>query len=178
MSFVPYAQRPALERLKHLIEQALPSAPGKSNASTLLHLPVIDRPAVRSHMTRVLHHSLLGEVTAMQKNLDRLVQQAHAATEQGRPGTIRPSTVANRLAEYRAMRTKIELYGEILGARQEQAIRALGELQLAARSLLDKAADTLADGESGHESVAETADERRADDRADRRSDVREHRAA
>src|SRR6266568_1240586 len=84
--------------------------------AALLHLPVIDRPAVRAHMARVIHHSLLGEVTAMQKSLDRLVEQSHAATQQGRRGTIRTSTVANRLSEYRAMRAKIELYGEILGA--------------------------------------------------------------
>jgi hypothetical protein len=177
VSFVPYAQRPTLERLKHLIEQALPAAPGKSNVSTLLHLPVIDRPAVRTHMARVIHHSLLGEVTAMQKNLDRLVQQSHAATEQGRRGAIRPSTVANRLSEYRSMRAKVELYGEILGARQEQAIRALGELQLAARSLLDNAAEALAESESNQEGVAEIQDSS-ADGSDDRRSDIRAHRAA
>jgi len=178
VSFVPYAQRPALERLKDLIEHTLPPAAGKSNESALLHLPVIDRPAVRAHMARVIHHSLLGEVTAMQKNLDRLVQQSQAATEQGRPGTIRTSTVANRLAEYRAMRAKIELYGEILGARQQQALRALGELQMAARSLLDSAAGALADNDSAQVAATEPQAGYEPVTRTDQRPEMAEHQAA
>jgi CTP:molybdopterin cytidylyltransferase MocA len=157
---------------------ALPASAGRSNASALLHLPVIDRPAVRAHMARVIHHSLLGEVTAMQKNLDRLVHQSLASTEQGRPGAIRPNTVANRLSEYRAMRAKIELYGEILGERQHQALKALGELQMAARSLLDNAAGALADGESNKQGAAESQAGWAPDSTADRRPYARRHQAA
>jgi hypothetical protein len=139
VSFVPYLQRPALQCLKQLIENGLPAAPGQTSSSTLLHLPVVDRPAVRAHMARAIHSALLGEVTTLQKDLDRIVQQTRAETHVGRPTALRQSTVMNRLTQYRALRSKIELYGEILGARQQQALAALASLQLTARSLLDAA---------------------------------------
>jgi hypothetical protein len=122
VSFVPYGQRAALQRLKQLIEATLPAAPGQRNTSTLLHLPVVDRPGVRAHMARAIHQALLGEVASLQKDLDRL-------------------------GEYRALRTKIELYGEILGARQQQALGALAGLQQTARSLLDAEAGAMPEAE-------------------------------
>jgi hypothetical protein len=114
----------------------------------------------------------------MQKSLDRLVEQSHAATQQGRPGTIRTSTVANRLSEYRAMRAKIELYGEILGARQLQALRALGDLQMAARSLLDSAAEAIAADDATQAFAAESQTGCDDGGAVHQPTDVPEHQAA
>ena len=63
--------------------------------------------------------------------------------------------MAKRLAGGRGVRAKIGRYGEILGARQQQALRALGELQMAARSLLDSAAGALADNDSAQVAATE-----------------------
>jgi hypothetical protein len=159
VSFVPYQQRAALQRLKDLIERRLPAPPGEVNTSTLLHLPVIDRPATRAHMARVVHQALLGEVAALQKDLERFIEQAQSTTEKGRPAKVRPATIVNRLAEYRAMRAKIELYGEILGARQQQALQALGQLQHTARTLLDTAAGAQAEIEELPEAAGGQAEQ-------------------
>jgi hypothetical protein len=145
VSFVPYRHRDALQRLKTLVEQALPAESYESSIpGTLVHIPVIDRPATRAHMARVVHQALLGEVGTMQKELERLIEQAHTRTDKGRPGKVRQSTVLHRLADYRAMRAKVELYGEILGARQQEALQVLGQLQQTARTLLDTAAGAMA----------------------------------
>lgn len=146
VSFVPYRHRDALQRLKALVEQALPAESCESGIpGTLVHIPVIDRPATRAHMARVVHQALLGEVGTMQKELERLIEQAQARTDKGQPGKVRQSTVLHRLADYRAMRAKVELYGEILGARQQEALQVLGQLQHTARTLLDTAAGSMAD---------------------------------
>ena len=144
VSFVPYRHREALQRLRVLVEQVLPAESSESSLpGTLLHLPVIDRPATRAHMARVIHQALLGEVGALQKELERIVEQAETRTDSGRPGKVRQSTVLHRLAEYRAMRSKVELYGEILGSRQQEALQVLVQLQQTARTLLDTSAGVM-----------------------------------
>jgi hypothetical protein len=145
VSFVPYRHRDRLQRLKVLVEQALPAESCDSlSTGTLLHLPVIDRPATRAHMARVVHQALLGEVGVLQNDLERLVEQAQSRKDKGRPPTVRKATILHRLAEYRAMRDKLELYGEILGARQQEALHVLGQLQFTARTFLDTAAGAIA----------------------------------
>jgi len=74
---------------KRLIEGARPGSPGEDNTSRLVHLPIIDRPTIKKQMASIAPKSFLAELTALQKDLERFIAQASAATKKGKPGTIR-----------------------------------------------------------------------------------------
>jgi hypothetical protein len=141
--FVPYARRAALARLKHLIEVALPAAPGEENASSLVHIPIIDRPTIKKQMARIAHKSFMAELTALQKDLERFIEQASTTTTKGKPGRIKRESMLARLADYQAMKAKVGLYSEMLGMRQQEILRGLDQLQTTARTLLETAAAAL-----------------------------------
>ncbi len=145
--FVPYARRAALTTLKRLIEEALPAAPGEENTSSLVHLPIIDRPTIKRQMASIAHKSFMAEVTALQKDLERFIAQAGATTKKGKPGTIRRESMVARLADYQGMKAKVGLYAEMLGMRQQEIARSLDTLQQTARTLLDTAAGAASEDE-------------------------------
>jgi hypothetical protein len=140
--FVPYAQRPALRALKHLLA-ALPAAPGQENASSLVHLPILDRPAIKRQMAAIAHRSFMSELVALQKDLERFVQQAQAVTRSGKQGRIKSQSMVSRLADYQAMKARVALYGEMMEMRQQEILRGLEQLQTTARTLLETAAGAL-----------------------------------
>jgi len=137
---VPYTQRAALAQLKHLIEEALPAARGEENASSLVHRPIIDRPTIKRQMASIAHTSVMAELTALQKDLERFIAQASATTKKGKPGTIRRESMVTRLADDQGMKAKVGLYAEMRGMRQQEITRSLDTFQQTARTLLDTAA--------------------------------------
>jgi hypothetical protein len=99
VSFVPYRHRDTLQRLKSLIERELPAGSCESSMrGALLHLPVIDRPATRARMARVVHQALMGEVGTLQKDLERFLEQAQSKANEGRPAAFRRTLHRRRAA--------------------------------------------------------------------------------
>ncbi len=137
-------QRPRKERL---IEGALPAVPGEENTSSLVHLPITDRPTIKRQMASIAHKSFMAELTALQKDLDRVIAQASATTKTGKTGTIRRESMVARLADDQGMKAKVSLYAEMLGMRQQEIVRSLDTLQQTARTLLDTAAGAASDNE-------------------------------
>jgi len=138
---------------ERLIEEALPAAPSEENSSSLVHLPIIDRPTIKRQMASIAHTSVLAELTALQKDLERVTAQASATTRKGKPATIRRESMVARLADYQGMKAKVSLYAEMLGMRQQEIARSLDTLQQTARTLLDTAAG--AASEDGDEDGAD-----------------------
>jgi hypothetical protein len=136
--FVPYAQRPALQRLKYLLEVAL--CPGWETNSRLVHLPIVDQPATRAQLASIAHTSFLRELTALQKDLERFSAQAQTTTQRGTAGRIKPQSMRSRLAAYQGMQARIERYGTLLGIQQHALRRGLAQLEATARRLLQTAA--------------------------------------
>ncbi len=110
---------------KHLIEEALPAAAGEENTSSLVHLPIIDRPTIKRQMASIAHKSVMAELTALRKDLERVIAQASATTKKGKPGTIRRASMVARLADDQGMKAKVGLYAEMLGMRQQEIARSL-----------------------------------------------------
>ncbi len=138
---------------KRLIEGALPAAPGEENTSSLVHLPIIDRPTLKKQMDSIAHKSFMAELTAPQKDLERVIAQASATTKKGKAGTIRRASMVARLADDQGMKATVGLYAEMMGMRQQEIARSLDALQQTARTLLDTAAG--AASEDGDEDGAD-----------------------
>jgi len=136
-----------LEQFKLPIEHALSAAPGDENTSSLVHLPLIDRPMIKKQMASIAHKSVMAELTAVPKDLERFIAQASATTKKGKPGTIRRESMVTRLADYQGMKAKVGLYAEMLGMRQQEIARSLDTLQQTARTLLDTAAGAASEDE-------------------------------
>jgi hypothetical protein len=79
-------------------------------------------------------------LTALQKDLERVIAQASATTTTGKLGTIRRESMVARLADDQSMKATVGLYAEMLGMRQQEIARSLDTLQQTARTLLDTAA--------------------------------------
>src|SRR5579883_836923 len=112
--FVPYQNLAKLQQLKDLIETKLPAAPGGVNSSHLSAFPVIDRPKTKKEMSQLSHRSFLAEVEALQKDLQRFVEQAQSKTKKGKPGRVKQQSIVARLADYQAVKAKVQLYNEVL----------------------------------------------------------------
>lgn len=146
---VPYSQREKLQILKDLIELDFPAAPGGTNSSSITAIPVINRPRTKQQMSQLAHKSFLAELTNLQKDLQRFVDlsQKTTVTKKGKikHGKVKPETMIARLADYRAMKNKIELYHETLGLRQEELLTSLESLSTTARNLMEAATDAMAE---------------------------------
>ncbi len=80
-------------------------------------------------MVSIAHASVMAELTALQKDLERVTAQASATTRKGKPATIRRESMVARLADYQGMKAKVGLYAEMLGMRQQEIARSLDTLQ-------------------------------------------------
>ena len=120
--------------------EALPAAPGEENTSSLVHLPIIDRPTIKRQMASIAHKSVMAELTALRKGVERFIAQASATIKKGKPGTIRRESMVTRLADDQGMKAKVGLYAEMRGMRQQEITRSLDTFQQTARTLLDTAA--------------------------------------
>jgi len=108
----------------------------------LRHIQTQFRHATLEQHKLLIEHALL---TALQKDLARVIAQASATTKTGKPGTIRRESMVARLADDQGMKAKVGLYAEMRGMRQQEIARSLYTLQQTARTLLDTAAGTAGD---------------------------------
>ncbi len=157
--FIPYMRKtntgeqlcsvPELQRLKDLVELQLPGAPNQDNTSSLSVFPVIDTKKTRRQMAEIAHKSFVGELTALKKDLERFVQQLQkkTTTKKGKVkyGKVKQETVLARLAEYKNVKTKIELYQATLDMRQEELLAELEALTKTANSLRETATDIMSE---------------------------------
>jgi len=103
----------------------------------LRHIQTQFRHATLEQHKLLIEHALL---TALQKDLARVIAQASATTKTGKPGTIPRARMVARLADDQGMKATVGLYAEMLGMRQQEIARSLDTLQQTARTLLDTAA--------------------------------------
>lgn len=127
--FVPYDQRDNLARLKELIEEKLPPPKGGTNTSNLLHLPVVDTSNAKQQLAGAAHNAFLQELEALQKDLDRFI-------EQSQKGKVKRDSMVERLVKYQQAKKRVELYEQVLGMRREQVIEGLAHLEKQALALI------------------------------------------
>jgi hypothetical protein len=172
---VLYQKRDELQTLKDLIELDLPAAPGETNSSTLAALPVIDRPKTKQQMSQLAHRSFMSELTTLQKDLQRFIDQAQktTTTKKGKVkhGKVKAESMIARLADYQAMKNKIQLYHETLGVRQEELLASLDSLSATARGLMEAATDALAESEDLETGDAEQLDSETTEQEQDGQTD-------
>ncbi len=178
---VPYQKRDELQTLKDLIELELPAAPGETNGRTLATIPVIDRPKTKQQMSQLAHRSFMGDLLTLQKDLQRFIDQAQKVTtsKKGRVkhGKVKTESMIARLADYQAMKAKIQLYHDTLGLRQEELLASLDQLSTTARSLMETAADAMAadlEAEDAPQEADEAAEQDNATDDTPAGGDVEE----
>src|SRR6202051_2201310 len=98
-------------------------------------------------MSAIAHRSFMAELTTLQKDLERFIEQAQSKTRKGKPGRIKQESMLARLADYQGMKAKVQMYSEVLGMRQQEIIGHLDQLQATARGLLEAAAEALSEEE-------------------------------
>jgi hypothetical protein len=84
---------------------------------------------IKKQMASIAHKSVMAELTAVPKDLERFIAQASATTKKGKPGTIRRDSMVTRLADDQGMKAKVGLYTEMRGMRQQEIARSLDTLQ-------------------------------------------------
>lgn len=134
--FLPERQREPLIRLRRFVA-ALPVRPG--HEPFLLALPQPDVQAARRQLAQAAHAGFMDELAALDADLQRFLD-----TE---PGSVRRSTMARRLVEFKAFRTKADAYADLLGMRRERIAAGLDALVAKARAVVLKGADAPDDTE-------------------------------
>jgi len=148
--FIPRGHEAELQRLKDLIELSLPAAPGQQNTSSLSAFPMINTKQSRSHMAALAHKSFVAELVTLKKDLARFEEQIKKTSKVFKNGNVhhgkvKEETIVARLTQYKNMKTKIALYQEALGMRQDELLAELDSLTQTANSLRDTATDVLAE---------------------------------
>ena len=123
--FVPVGQADALQRLGALIE-TLPVAGDR--VPFVCAQGVLNRPEAMRKFANALYEGLVDELNALAGDLTRLTA--------GRPGSVKPTTIAARLASYRQVRDKVELFADVLSRRTDQLFERLETLTAQARGSL------------------------------------------
>ena len=91
----------------------------------------LDTAATRKQLAQAAYRDFMAQLAAARQDL-----AAFAA----RPdGTVRAATVAARLAAYKELKARAELYAELLGMQQEAIQRGLAELTDQARAIVTRA---------------------------------------
>lgn len=126
--FVPLAQAPALRHLRDQIDR-LPSV-NEARPATLL-LGQLDTAATRKQLAQAAYRDFIAQLGAARQDL---------ATFTARPeGTVRAATIAARLAAYKELKARAELYASLLGMQQEAVQQALAELTEQAQAIVTRA---------------------------------------
>ena len=128
--FVPDSRRDELARLRHLVAD-LPTRPG--HEPFLLALPQVDAPAARRQLAQAAHADFMADLGAMDADLQRFLDAPE--------GTVRPRTIAGRLAACKALRIKADAYAELLGMRRERIVAQLAGLVAKAGAVVLRGAD-------------------------------------
>ena len=89
---------------------------------------VLNRPEAVRRFSNALYEGLVDELNALASDLGRLTA--------GRAGSVRPATVEARLASYRQLRDKVELFADVLSRRTGQLLERLETLTAQARAVL------------------------------------------
>jgi hypothetical protein len=104
----------------------------------------------------------MAELHNLQKDLQRFIDQAQkvTTTKKGKVkhGKVKAESMIARLADYQAMKAKIQLYHDTLGLRQEELLASLDQLSATARSLMEVAAEAMA-GDLETEDAPQEAEE-------------------
>ena len=172
--FVPYEQRGALQQLKDIIEVHLPAAPDEEHAASLTAIPVIDRPGTKKNMATLAFKAMEAEVEAMQKDLERFVEELKTRVKDRKTGEartnadgtvkymkVREQTIKDRIDAYGKTRAKVLVFKEKLGLQEEALLAKLEQLTLAAKAVKVTGAEVMSSNgveeEQSQEKTQETA---------------------
>jgi hypothetical protein len=139
--FIPYQQLAVLQRLNRFIaELPTPTLPATSERRPFLYASgVIDWPGAKRQLAVALHAGIMDEVDASRKKLERFMAEDY--------GTVKPETMLERLAEFRAVHTKANAYADLVGLQQESIIASLKVLEAKAMQVVMQG-DVVIDPES------------------------------
>jgi hypothetical protein len=121
--FVAARDAAQVEAFKALIA----ALPGGQTQPWCVALPVIDEAASRRELASAIHRGFLAELQALQHNLTDL----RAKSQQ-----VGIDAVASRLAQYRAVQQRVQVYADLLGMQREAIERSLVQLRQQARALI------------------------------------------
>lgn len=133
--FVPAHMEARVRAVQSLLERLSGAARSSDAASYLTALPVAELSQSRHELARAVHDGLVDELRNLAVDLARFTDAPE--------GTVRHTTVAERLTLYRELKRKTGMYEELLAMRRDDIDGALRELESRARSLvtnLDKIA--------------------------------------
>lgn len=121
--FIPRGNRARLFALREMIA-ALPHG---NEQPFLCAFGVPDLQATKTQMVQAIHAGMLDEIAGLRADLRRLSED----------GTnVREDTVICRLASYQSIRSKAQVYADLLGLRQDAIRSEISELEAQARRLL------------------------------------------
>jgi hypothetical protein len=123
--FVPETHRAALDRLAALVDD-LPLVGTRKPFLTMIPIP--DVPAARQQLTRAAHASMIDDIEAARKDLERFLSQES--------GTVKPETIAARLEGFKALRARANLYAGLLGMWVDDIAHGLDTLTNAAKAVV------------------------------------------
>ncbi|HEX2909881.1 MAG TPA: DUF6744 family protein [Chloroflexia bacterium] len=131
--FVPGHHRARLDGLRKLVDD-LPATAGYVSDKFLLMLPILDGAGAKKQLAGAAHRDFMSELAGMQSDLERLVEEAESHK-------LRTDTVARRLTAYRELKSKAEVYAELLDMQGEKILLTLEKLTREAAQLLDSVSD-------------------------------------
>src|SRR5262245_18397352 len=121
--FVPKGKRDELGRLR-VMDAGLPHL---EDQPFVCAFGVPDLHEAKAQMTQALHAGMLDEVAGLRADLLCLIAE----------GTnVREDTVITRLAAFQSVRSKAQVYADLLGLRLDRMRAEIGELETQARRLL------------------------------------------
>ena len=123
--FVPVDQADALQRLGALIE-GLPVAGDR--VPFVCAQGVLNRPEAVRKFANALYEGLVDELNTLASDLARLTA--------ARAGSVKVTTIEARLASYRQVRDKVELFTDVLSQRKGHLLERLETLTERARAVL------------------------------------------
>jgi Family of unknown function (DUF6744) len=127
--FVPESERDALFRLRQLIA-GIPQGAGSESFVCALYVP--DAEEAKRGLSKAVHAGLLDEINSLRGDLGRLSESGDR---------LREKTIAQRLVIYKRLKSKADMYQELLGMRQDEVRAGITGLELEALNLL--AADSI-----------------------------------
>ena len=121
--FIPKGNREKLFRLREVIADL----PHGDDQPFVCAFGVPDLQETKAQMVQAIHAGMLDEIAGLRADLRRLAED----------GTnVREDTVICRLATYQSIRSKAQVYADLLGLRQDAIRSEVGELEAQARRLL------------------------------------------
>jgi hypothetical protein len=121
--FVPQGKHDELGRLRQMVA----GLPHQGDKPFVCAFGVPDLHETKTQMTQALHASMLDEIAGLRADLRRLIAE----------GTdVRENTVITRLAEFKSVKAKAQVYADLLGLRLDKMRAEIEELETQAHRLL------------------------------------------